>query len=77
MTEENKEVLKQFGTLLKQIRTEKGLTLLELEVRTGINEGDISKIENGKKNFAFTTLVKLSKGLDISVSKLLNKFNEK
>lgn len=75
MTEENKELLKQFGAILRQIRNEKGLTLLELEVRTGINEGDISKIENGKKNLAFTTLVKLAVGLEISVSKLLAKFN--
>lgn len=75
MTEENKELLKQFGSILRQIRNEKGLTLLELEVRTGINEGDISKIENGKKNLAFTTLVKLAVGLEISLSKLLAKFN--
>ena len=75
MTDENKEILTQFGAVLRQIRTDKGLTLLDLEVRTGINEGDISKIENGKKNFAFTTLVKLAKGLEIPVSKLLSKFN--
>lgn len=75
MTEENKKVLIKFGAILKQIRYEKGLTLLELEVRTGINEGDISKIENGKKNFAFTTLIKLADGLEISVSKLLSKFS--
>ena len=75
MTDENKEILTQFGAILRQIRTDKGLTLLDLEVRTGINEGDISKIENGKKNFAFTTLVKLAKGLEIPVSKLLSKFN--
>lgn len=75
MTDENKLILTQFGAILRQIRTDKGLTLLDLEVRTGINEGDISKIENGKKNFAFTTLMKLAKGLEIPVSKLLSKFN--
>ena len=74
MTEDNQEILAQFGKHLKQIRLEKGLTLLELEVRTGINEGDISKIENGKKNLAFTTLIKLATGLEISSSKLLAKF---
>jgi Uncharacterized protein conserved in bacteria len=74
MTDDNKELLVQFGSILKQFRTEKGLTLLDLEVRTGINEGEISKIENGKKNFAFTTLVKLAKGLEIPLFKLLSKF---
>jgi HTH-type transcriptional regulator, competence development regulator len=75
MTDENKQELEQFGSILKQLRIEKGLTLLDLEVRTGINEGTLSKIENGKKNFNFTTLVKLAKGLEIPVSKLLGKFN--
>lgn len=75
MTDENKQELEQFGAILKQLRIEKGLTLLDLEVRTGINEGTLSKIENGKKNFNFTTLVKLAKGLEIPVSKLLSKFN--
>lgn len=74
MTEDNKEILAQFGAVLKQKRLKKGLTLLELEVRTGINEGDISKIENGRKNFNFTTLLKLANGLDISVSELLSDF---
>lgn len=74
MTDENKQLLAQFGSILKQIRTDKGFTLLELEVRTGINEGELSKIENGKRNLAFTTLVKLAKGLEIPVSKLLTRF---
>lgn len=75
MTDDNKQELEQFGAILKQLRQEKKLTLLDLEVRTGINEGTLSKIENGRKNFNFTTLVKLAKGLEIPVSKLLSKFN--
>lgn len=71
MLDENKEILTRFGLILRQLRNKKGLTLLELEVRTGINEGDISKIENGKKNLAFTTLIKLARGLDISPAELL------
>jgi HTH-type transcriptional regulator, competence development regulator len=75
MTDDNNQILEQFGTILKQLRLEKKLTLLDLEVRSGVTEGDISRIENGKKNFNFTTLVKLAKGLEIPVSKLLSKFN--
>ncbi|MCS3800868.1 helix-turn-helix domain-containing protein [Niastella sp. OAS944] len=75
MTDDNKQELEQFGAILKQLRQEKKLTLLDLEVRTGINEGTLSKIENGRKNFNFTTLVKLAKGLEVPVSKLLSKFN--
>lgn len=75
MTDDNKQELEQFGTILKQFRQENKLTLLDLEVRTGINEGTLSKIENGKKNFNFTTLVKLAQGLEVPLSKLLSKFN--
>ena len=74
MSEENQEILVKFGKLVRQIRIEKNLTLLEVEVRTGINEGALSKIENGKKNLAFTTLVKLANGLEIPLSKLFAKF---
>jgi HTH-type transcriptional regulator, competence development regulator len=74
MTDENKQVLEEFGAILRQARIEKKLTLLDLEVRSGINEGELSRIENGKKNFNFTTLVKLAKGLEIPLSKLLSKF---
>ena len=74
MADENLEILLQFGKILRQIRKDKKLTLLELEVRSGINEGDISKIENGKKKLAFTTFIKLSKGLEVSPSQLLSEF---
>lgn len=74
MENDNKEVLTKLGQILRQARNQKKLTLLELEVATGISEGDISKIENGKKNFAVTTLIKLAQGLDISLSELFAEF---
>lgn len=69
-----KETLQQLGELLRQIREAKGLTLSGLQARSGINEGEISRIENGKRNLAFTTLVKLSRGLDMTLSELLENF---
>jgi transcriptional regulator with XRE-family HTH domain len=74
MENDNQEILSKLGHTLRQARKQKGLTLLDLEISTGISEGDISKIENGKKNFAITTLIKLAKGLDISLSQLLTGF---
>ncbi|WP_143307169.1 helix-turn-helix domain-containing protein [Chitinophaga vietnamensis] len=71
MSEITKEILKDFGAHLKKLRERKGLTLLDLEVRSGINNGDISRIEGGKINLAFTTLAKLAKGLDVSMSELV------
>lgn len=74
MENENNEILTKLGQTIRQARIKKKLTLLELEVLTGISEGGISKIENGKKNFAITTLIKLAKGLEIPPSELLSDF---
>ena len=74
MENDNKEILTKLGQTLRQARIKKQLTMLELEVLTGISEGSISKIENGKKNFAITTLIKLAKGLELPVSQLLADF---
>ena len=74
MENENNEILTKLGQTIRQARIRKKLTLLELEVLTGISEGGISKIENGKKNFAITTLIKLAKGLEIPASELLSDF---
>ena len=72
MTEAGKEILVQFGANLKKIRLAKGLTILDLEVRSDINNGDISKIENGKRNLSFTTLAKLAEGLDVPIKELVD-----
>lgn len=66
-----KEILKEFGAHLKKIREKKGMTLLDLEAKSGVNNGDISKIEGGKINLAFTTLAKLAAGLEIKMSELV------
>jgi len=76
MKDEKKEILEKFGAYVKQVRNDKGLTMLEVEVITGISEGSISKIENGKKNPALTTIIKLAKGLSVPPSELLALFDK-
>lgn len=71
MTETSKDVLKNFGAHLKKLRERKGFTLIDLEVRSGVNNGDISKIEGGKINLAFTTLTKLAQGLHVTLAELV------
>lgn len=71
MTEISKDILKDLGAHLKYLRESKGLTLVDLEVKSGVNNGDISKIEGGKINLAFTTLAKLAFGLNLSISELV------
>ena len=44
-------------------RNEKGITQKELSSRTGITQGDISKLENGTANPSLRTLQRIAEGL--------------
>ena len=62
-----KSELKALGKRIQEIRLRKGLVQLDLEVRTGISRSDISKIENGKSNIEFMTLVKIAEALGVEL----------
>lgn len=72
------ELLKKFGEHVKKIRLESGLTQDEVVLNSSkLTKGTVSDIENGKRNFAFTTLIDLAKGLNISPKDLMNFIIEK
>ena len=48
-------------------RKMKGITQKELSERTGIAQGDISKLENGKGNPSIKTLQRLAAAMDMSL----------
>lgn len=58
----------QFGRRLKAIRIERKKNQLQLEVDSGIDRADISKIENGHKNIEFYTIVRLAEALKVEVA---------
>lgn len=60
-----------FGAHVKAIRLSKGLDYSDLSRDTSLSKSDIAAIEEGNKNFAFTTLLELAKGLGVNPSKLL------
>jgi len=62
-----KEEIESFGKRLKDIREGKKLSQLDLEIQSGINRTEISRIENGQKNIEFFTIVKLADALDIEL----------
>lgn len=64
---DNKAILQTLGNNIRQVRKGKNMTQLDLEVASGITAGDISKIENGQINVAFTTLVKLAIALNVEL----------
>lgn len=48
-------------------RTSRNLTQKELAERTGINQADISKLENGTRNPTVNLLKRLAEGMDMAL----------
>ena len=53
-------------TLIKA-RKKQNLTQADLAMRTGINQGDISRLERGNRNPSLNMLKKLADGLNMSL----------
>lgn len=57
MTRQTKQT---FGEYIHQLRTENGLTLTQLAAQIDMDSANLSKVENGKREFDFKRLEKLS-----------------
>ena len=55
---------------LKKLRIEKGYTQVKVQMLTGIDQSDYSKIENGKRYFTFEQCKRLALALDTSMDYL-------
>ena len=53
-----------------EVRTEKGITLKELERRTGISKSALDNYENGKRSPNMNQMEKIAIALDTSISNL-------
>ena len=65
----NQEITR-LGDRLRKLREQKKLTQLDMEINSGINRTEISRIENGQKNIEFFTIVKLAIALDVEIEEL-------
>lgn len=71
----NKEkILIRFATDLTRLRKEKGLSIRQLAAVSGLEYSQIQRIEKGKVNFAFSTLVALAQGLEMELDELLAEY---
>lgn len=57
--------LELFGNQIKTLRKERGLSLRQLAQLCDIDYSDISKIEKGQRNIQISTILELTRGLDI------------
>jgi transcriptional regulator with XRE-family HTH domain len=65
------DAMRKFGRRLAALREQKGLSLRELAVSSGLEYRQVVQIEAGKVNLLFTTILALAKGLGIPPGQLL------
>mgnify|MGYP006190512411 CR=1 FL=1 len=63
-----------FGEFIRNLRTEKGLTLTQLAAKLDLDSANLSKIENGKRDFDQKRIPKLAKIFNVSVKELKDEF---
>lgn len=55
---------------LKDLREKRGYTQLYMQMKTGINQSDFSKIENGKRYYTFEQCKRIALALNTSMDYL-------
>ncbi len=62
---------------LKELRLEKGYTQIKMQMLTGIDQSDYSKLETGKRYYTYEQLKKIALTLDTSMDYLAGLTDEK
>lgn len=68
---DKEEMLKQLGRRIAEARRIRGLSIERLAYGVGISKGNLSDIENCKRDPRYTTLVSIAEGLEVPLSQLL------
>ena len=62
---------------LKSLRKERGFTQVKMQMLTGIDQSDYSKIENGKRYLSFEQCIKVADALGTSMDYLAGRTDQK
>lgn len=62
---------------LKNLRKEKGYTQIKMQMLTGIDQSDYSKIENGSRHYTFEQCKRIALALNTSMDYLAGLTDEK
>jgi transcriptional regulator with XRE-family HTH domain len=68
---ERMDLVASLGRHLAVQRKKRGVTLDQLALSMDISKGNLSDIENGKRDPRYSTLVAIAKGLHLSTADLL------
>lgn len=58
------------GAVLREVRAERGLTLAEVSKLTGMPVSTLSKVETGKMSLSYDKLLRISRGLELDITRL-------
>jgi transcriptional regulator with XRE-family HTH domain len=64
--------LRNVGDKIREIREALNLSQDEVVLRCDVTKGNLSNIENGNKDFYFTTFLEIAKGLGVEAKELLD-----
>lgn len=67
-----KDYRKLFAAHLKKLRVQRKLSLLEADYQSDLNESNISKYENAKRDPRLSTIIKLAKMLKVHPKELFD-----
>lgn len=62
---------------LKELRKERGYTQIKMQILTGIDQSDYSKIESGKRYYTFEQCRRIAVALETSMDYLAGLTDEK
>lgn len=62
---------------LKQLRREKGFSQVKMQLLTGIDQSDYSKLETGKRHYTFDQCRRIAQALGTSMDYLAGLTDEK
>ncbi|MAX79337.1 MAG: transcriptional regulator [Crocinitomicaceae bacterium] len=72
MNTKEEQYIQQLGARIRQLREEKGIDQKAFAFECEIGRTQLYMIENGKTNPRLLTLMKIAKGLELSLHELLN-----
>lgn len=72
MSDTQKELLKALGKRIKDIRTEKDLTLKEIAHKIDKDPQSVHRLEIGGVNPSYLYLLDICRGLDVDIADLLH-----
>ena len=67
-----KEIIKQIGDNIRQLRLERHLSQFQLQVDADVAKNQIGRIERGEHVPNIISLLKIAKALDVDISKILD-----